>query len=60
MNLIKFFTYTTKLINIRAKVYLDPLIRSKVIYLKLQQNIVISLHKSLNQIIYYFIFCSWF
>jgi len=33
------------LINIRAKIYLDPLIRLKVIYLKLQQNMIILLHE---------------
>jgi len=36
------------LINIHAKVRLDALIRLKVMYLKLQQNMVIALHRPLK------------
>jgi len=42
MNLSNFVHILIKtLINIHAKVYLNPLTRLKVIYLKLQQNKVI-------------------
>jgi len=51
------FTYINKiLLNICAKVYLDPLIRLKVIYLKLWQNMIILLHEP-N---YLFYFCAGF
>jgi len=46
---MKFFTHTNKtLINIQnAKVYLNLFIHLKIIYLKLQQNIIISLYEPL-------------
>jgi len=44
-----FFIYTSInkiLINVHAKVHLNSFIRLKIIYLKLQENMIIVLHKS--------------